>query len=178
MQDQRIEGFEADHFAGPLLGQAFTDFQAPHQALYQQCCGEAQGPQRADLQVVVGAGRVAEAYQQAQPDDAERADSGNQQADMPAQQGVADRHRHDQQIANGAGHAATGVEQAAQQQHVGQRETEQLRRATGVLKKHHQQNIEYQVQPAASAQQVVIGELQQLVVHVAGDQQHQGEADA
>ncbi|MNF89525.1 hypothetical protein D3C84_720540 [compost metagenome] len=124
MQDQGIEGFEADHFAGPLLGQVFTDFQAPGQALYQQCCGEAQGAQRTDLQVVVGAGRMAEAYQQARPDDAERADSGNQQADTPPQQGVADRHRHDQQVADGAGYAAAGVEQAAQQQHVGQGETE------------------------------------------------------
>ena len=95
-----------------------------------------------------------------------------------AQQGVADGHRDDQQIADGAGHAAAGVEQAAQQQDIDQRQAEQLRRAAGVLQEHHQQNVQHQVQPAATAQQVVIGERQQLVVHVAGDQQHQGDADA
>ncbi|MDI9787109.1 hypothetical protein QM340_30735, partial [Pseudomonas aeruginosa] len=46
------------------------------------------------------------------------------QADAPAQQDVGNGHRHHQQAADAAGHAATCVEQAAKHQHVGEREDE------------------------------------------------------
>jgi hypothetical protein len=130
------------------------------------------------LQIIVGSSWMAETQEEAQPDDAERANGGNQQADAPSQQGVTDGYRYDQQVADGAGHTAGGVEQTAQQQDVSQRQAEQLRRAPGVPEEYHQQDIQHQVKPAATAQQVVIAERQQLVVHVAGDQQHQGDADA
>ncbi|MNL02757.1 hypothetical protein D3C87_1232760 [compost metagenome] len=178
LQDQRIERFQADDFTGLLLHQRFADFQASDQALHQQGCGKTQGAEGADLQIVIGIGAMADAQQETRADNADRPDGGNQQADAPSQQRIADSHRNDQQVANGAGHAAASEEQAAQQQYVEQRQAEQLRWMAGVLEEHHQQNVQHQVQPAARAQQVVIGRGQQPVVHVAGDQQHQDDADA
>src|SRR5471032_2003252 len=85
LQDQRVEGFEADHFAGALLGKVFAVFQAPDQPLHQQRSGKAQCAQRAGLQVVVGADGMTETEQETQTDDAEGPDCCNQQAD-PAPQ--------------------------------------------------------------------------------------------
>ena len=58
LQDQCIERFETNHFTGPLLGKGFADFQASGQALHQQCRRKTQRAERADLQVIVRAGRV------------------------------------------------------------------------------------------------------------------------
>ncbi|MNO77891.1 hypothetical protein D3C76_690140 [compost metagenome] len=121
---------------------------------------------------------MAEIQQETRTQDAKCADGGNQQADASSQQGIADGHRDDQQVANGAGHTATGVEQHAKQQDIDQRQAEQLCRTAGVCEEDHQQDVQHQVQPAGVAQQVVIGGRQQPVVQVAGNQQHQGDADA
>ncbi|MNP85862.1 hypothetical protein D3C76_1857810 [compost metagenome] len=56
-----------------------------------------------------------EAQENIETDNAQSSDSGNQQAETPSQQGIADGHRDDQEIANGAGDTAGGVEQAAEQ---------------------------------------------------------------
>ncbi|MNP10147.1 hypothetical protein D3C76_1022850 [compost metagenome] len=160
------------------MHQGFADFQSSDQALYQQRRGKTQHAKRADLQIIVGIGTMADIQQEARTQDAKCADGGNEQADAFSQQGIADGHRDDQQVANSAGHSASGVEQPAKQQDVDQSQAEQLRRASGALEEDCQQDIQHQVQPAATAQQVVIGGRKQAVVQVAGNQQYQGDADA
>ncbi|MNZ91221.1 hypothetical protein D3C78_1101960 [compost metagenome] len=178
LQDQGVERFQADHFAGALLGQGFTGFQSSGQALYQQRGGKTQCPQGAGLQVTAGTVRVAQAKKETRADDAEGGQGRDQQADAAAQQCVADGHRDNEQVADGTGYTTRGEEQPREQQHISQGQAEQPGRAAGVLKEHHQQDIQHQVQPAATAQQVILGEGQQLVVHVAGNQQYEGDADA
>ncbi|MNN27652.1 hypothetical protein D3C81_1411930 [compost metagenome] len=78
LQDQRVEGFEADHFTGTLLGKGFADFEAADQSLHQQRRGKAQRTEGAGLQVFIGAKGMVEAEQEARADDAQRTDGGDQ----------------------------------------------------------------------------------------------------
>ncbi|MNI45178.1 hypothetical protein D3C73_995940 [compost metagenome] len=178
LQDQRIERLKLHDFTGALFGEGLAHLHTLHHRLHEQGGGKAQRAQCGGLQVIIGAGGMAEAQEEALPDNAECGDGGNQQAEAAPQQRVTDRHCDHQQIAEGAGDTAGGIEQAAQQQDIDQCQAEKLSRAADVLEEHHQQNVQHQVQPAAIAQQVVVRRGQQLIVQVAGNQQHQRDADA
>ena len=177
LQDQAVEGLQIGHVVGALARQPFADLQAAGQALHSERHGETQGAQRAGLDELAAGGRLAEAQLEGQQHHGQRGHRGDQQAAAAGQQQVGDGHGDDHQAGQAAGHAAGGVEQRAEQEHVEQRDGEELR-TLGALHQQRGDDVEDQVGPAAEAKQPDVGQFQQAVVEVAGNQQHQQQADA
>ncbi|MNC12523.1 hypothetical protein D3C75_602470 [compost metagenome] len=178
LQDQGVERLQVGDVGGVAAGQGFALLQAPAESLDDQRGGKAQGAEGAGLHVLGGGRRAAEAEIEGQVDQPAAGQRGDQQAEAPAQDAVGDRHRDHQQRRQAAGDAAGGVEQGAEQADVEQRQAEQLQWPVGLLQQDAEHHVGGQVGPAAVAEQLGIGHVQQLAVHVAGDQQHQGQTDA
>ena len=177
LQDQRVQGPQAGDITGALFGQVLAGAQQSAQPLNHKPHSEAQHTQGTRLQVVVGGGRSGDAQVERQVDDADGGECGDQQAEATAQQQVAHGHGGDHQVADAAGRAATGVEQAGEHDHVGGGQAEYRQHPARVAHQHHDQDVENEVEPAAGAEQFAIGDFQQAVVHVAGNQQDQGQTN-
>ena len=177
LQNQAVEGLQVGHVGGALGGQAFAQLQAAGQALQHDGGGEAQGAEGAGLQVLVGGGRAADALVEGQIDHADGRHGSDQQADAAAQQDVGNRHCHDQQVAQAARAAAGGVEQCREQQHIEQGDGKHLQQVSGVAHPGGKQQVAAQIGPADIAKQRAVGEVEYLLIDVAGDQHHQSYAD-
>ncbi|MNN26840.1 hypothetical protein D3C81_1403580 [compost metagenome] len=178
LQDQRVEDLQVGHVGGVPAGQGFALLQAPAQRLDDQRGNEAQGAESPGLDVVAGGCRAAEADVERQVDQPAAGQRRDQQAQAAAQDAVGHRHRNHQQRRQAAAEAAGGVEQGAEQGHVEQGQPEQGQWPVGLLYQHAEHHIGGQVGPAGVAEQAGIDHVQQFTVHVAGDQQDQGQADA
>ncbi|MCY1530415.1 hypothetical protein D9M68_656000 [compost metagenome] len=177
LENLRVQRFQVGDVLGALFGQGLAELQATAQTLDQQGRGEAEGAETAGLDELAGSLRVAEAEVEGQVDQPYGRHRCHQQADAPAQQDIGDGHRDHHQVGDAAGGAARREEQAGQQQHVHQGQAEYLHHAPRTRHQRGDQGIEDQVEPAGLAEQLRLGQVEQVLVQFAGDQQHQRQAD-
>ncbi|MCY1348087.1 hypothetical protein D9M69_342210 [compost metagenome] len=177
LEDLGIQCFQVGDVHGALFGQCFAELQAFAQALDEQGRGEAEGAEASGLDELAGYLRVAEAEVEGQVDQPDGRHRRHQQANAPAQEDVGDGHRDHHQVGDATGDAARREKQAGQQQHIHQREAEHLHHAPRTRHQCGDQGVEDQVEPARIAEQLRPGQIEQAVVQLAGDQQHQQQAD-
>ncbi len=177
LQDQGVEGLEVGDLLGALAGQSLADLQAPSQSLDEKGCGEAQRSERTGLDVLAAGFGTADAQVEGQVDQAGGSDRGDEETDPPPQENIGDGDGDDQQVADAARRSSAKIEQSRQQDHVHQRQAEHWQVALGALHQHRDDDVEDQIEPGAVLKQLRIAHLQQIVVQVAADQQHQREAN-